>query len=64
MFLQQDNNTFSPATKNEFNKFGKSFYLRVGDFNGDNKDDIIGVEYINNGDQTFTSKVRIFINNG
>ena len=32
--------------------------------NSDNKDDIIGVEYINNGDQTFTSKVRIFINNG
>jgi len=64
VFFQQDNNTFSPATKNEFNEFGKSFYLRVGDFNGDNKDDIIGVEYINNGDQTFTSKVRIFINNG
>jgi len=57
VFFQQDNNTFSPATKNKFNEFGKSFYLRVGDFNGDNKDDIIGVEYINNGDQTFTSKV-------
>lgn len=63
VFFQQDNNTFSPATKNEFNEFGKSFYLRVGDFNGDNKDDIVGVEYINNGDQTFTSKVRIFFNN-
>jgi len=62
VFFQQDNNTFSPATKNKFNEFGKSFYLRVGDFNGDNKDDIIGVEYINNGDQTFTSKVRIFYN--
>ena len=63
VFFQQDDNTFSPATKNKFSKFGKSFYLRVGDFNGDKKDDIVSVEYINNGDQTFTSKVRIFFNN-
>jgi hypothetical protein len=62
VFFQQDDNTFSPATKNKFSEFGKSFYLRVGDFNGDKKDDIVGVEYINNGDQTFTSKVRIFYN--
>ena len=42
--------------------FEKTFYLRVGDFNGDGKDDISGVEYINKGGETYKSKVRIFLN--
>ena len=62
IFFQQNDNTFIPATKNGFKMFGKTFYLRVGDFNGDGKDDISGVEYINKGGNTYKSKVRIFLN--
>ncbi len=63
IFFQQPNNTFIPATKKGFTMFGKTFYLRVGDFNGDGKDDISGVEYINDGSKTYKAKVRIFLNN-
>ena len=62
VFYGQNDGTFLQATRTEFNSFGKTVYLRPGNFNDDNKTDLVGIEIDHYEEENWRANIKLFIN--
>ena len=62
VFYGQNDGTYQQATRTEFKNFGKTVYLRPGNFNNDNKTDLVGIEIDHYEEENWRANIKLFIN--